>query len=62
MPGKGAVSQNSEKILETGVILPLIPHIEVAGITSDRRKDENDDEQKTKCRHNPAAHAKPGTG
>ena len=61
--GKGAVSRNSEtKPLVTGVILPLIPHIGVAGITPDRRKDGNDDEHKTKCRRNPAAHEKSGMG
>lgn len=38
--GKGAVSRNSEtKLLVTGVILPLIPHIGAAGITPKRRKD-----------------------
>ena len=38
--GKGAVSRNSEtKLFETGVIFPLIPHIGVAGITPERRKD-----------------------
>ena len=61
--GKGAISRNSEtKLLVTGVILPLIPHIGVAGITPERRKDGNDDEHETKRRRNPAAHEKPGMG
>ncbi len=61
--GKGAVSRNSEtKLLETGVILPRFPHIGVAGITPDRKKDGNDDEHEAKRRCNPAAHEKPGMG
>ena len=61
--GKGAVSRNSEtKLFETGVIFPLIPHIGVAGITPERRKDGNDDEHEAKRRRNPAAHGKPGMG
>lgn len=61
--GREAVARNSEtKLFETGVILPLIPHIGVAGITPERRKDGNDDEHETKRRHNPAAHEKPGMG
>ena len=39
--GKGAVSRNPEtKISGTGVNLPRFPHIGVAGITPERRKDE----------------------
>ena len=61
--GREAVARNSEtKLFETGVILPLIPHIGVAGITPERRKDGNDDEHETKRRHTPAAHEKPGMG
>lgn len=61
--GREAAARNSEtKLFETGVILPLIPHIGVAGITLDRRKDENNDEHETKRRRNPAAHEKPGMG
>ena len=38
--GREAVARNSEtKLSETGVICPLIPHIGVAGITPERRKD-----------------------
>ena len=38
--GREVVARNSEtKLFETGVILPLISHIGVAGITSERRKD-----------------------
>ena len=61
--GREAVARNSEtKLSETGVILLLIPHIGVAGITPERRKDGNDDEHETKCRRNPATHEKPGMG
>ena len=61
--GREAVAQNSEtKLFEAGVIFPLIPHIGVAGITPERRKDGNDDEHEAKRRRNPAAHEKPGMG
>ena len=61
--GREAVARNSEtKLFETGVIFPLIPHIRVAGITPERRKDGNDDEHEAKRRRNPAAHGKPGMG
>ena len=61
--GKGAVSRNPEtKISGTGVNLPRFPHIGVAGITPERRKDGNDDEHEAKRRRNPAAHGKPGMG
>jgi hypothetical protein len=46
----------------TGVTLRLIPHIGVAGITPEKRKDGNDDEHETKRRCNPAAHEKPDMG
>ncbi len=61
--GREAVARNAEtKLLETGVILPRLPHIGVAGITPERRKDGNDDEHEAKRRCNPAAHEKPGMG